>query len=105
MQFQSLVWALRSNGIMTTVNIHASLQRFTNQQGCVQIKDAHTVSALFDCLFAQFGKLKPILFNGDKTLKPHILVYIDNKDLRSVPFDTAIDDQTTIDILTALVGG
>jgi len=89
---------------MSTVHLHASLQRFADNYEQVNIPSNCPLPEFLQRLVADYPRLKPIIFSGD-SISPYLVIYINGEDARHLPADVTIAPDAQVEIITSLVGG
>lgn len=89
---------------MTSVRIHPSLKRFTDDKSDIIIK-SKTAGELIPELCLAFPKLKSTILDNQGKLTPYVNVYINGTSLKELNQTLEISTTDNIEVVTALVGG
>jgi sulfur-carrier protein len=89
---------------MAMIYLPSSLLRFTENQNKLVLQ-VNTVGEIFPAISRQCPRLHSVLFDEWGALNPFVNCYIDGKSIESIPPSTPLLVDTTIDLVTALVGG
>jgi sulfur-carrier protein len=89
----------------TTIRIPASLRRFTEEQGLVEVSGA-SVGAALASLLQKHPSLKNQIYTDDGRLRAFVNVYLNDEDIRFLQrMETAINPGDTVSIVPSIAGG
>lgn len=91
---------------MATIQIPATLARFTNQQNEITLK-AKNLADLLATLISQYPQLQPFIFAQDGGLTPFVSFYLNDLDIRKQGTleSISLTDNDILTLVPALAGG
>lgn len=90
---------------MPKVKIPTPLRRLTNQQAEVDV-EAITIKELIEALEKKFPGLKKRLCDDNGKIRKFINIYVGDEDIRFLDKeDTKLDNESKVDIVSAIAGG
>lgn len=88
-----------------SIHIPTPLQRFSGEQGEVEVQGA-TVGEALQSLVAEHPALKPHLYGDDGKMRSFVNLFLNDEDVRHLQQDaTPVADGDTLSIIPSIAGG
>lgn len=79
--------------------------RFTDGPQRFSVDDNCQVNDILKALFAQHPMLQPYLLTAEGNLNNYIRIFINQRELSDYQTDAIIENNSQVDIISAIVGG
>ena len=90
---------------MAKVKIPVLYRRLTNNKACFQSNKERVMDIVIE-LTEEYPKLKPLFLDDSGKMRASVLLFVDNKDIRTLSgADTRIEPGSIIKIFPAIAGG
>jgi molybdopterin converting factor small subunit len=90
---------------MAEVTIPVQYRRLTNNKAYFQSKKEKVMDIVLE-LTEEYPKLRPLFLNDSGKLRASVLLFVDNKDIRTLSgADTRVESGSIIKIVPAIAGG
>jgi molybdopterin converting factor small subunit len=90
---------------MAEITIPVQYRRLTNNKAYFQSKKKRVIDIVLE-LTEEYPKLRPLFLNDSGKLRASVLLFVDNKDIRTLSgADTRVESGSIIKIVPAIAGG
>jgi len=90
---------------MAEITIPVQYRRLTNNKAYFQSKKERVMDIVLE-LTEEYPKLRPLFLNDSGKLRASVLLFVDNKDIRTLSgADTRVESGSIIKIVPAIAGG
>lgn len=86
------------------LSFSGTLIRFIDFQKKISL-DANTVNEALGKVASKYPKVRPVLYDGDGRVRQVHQIFVNGKQLVPSDFDTALNPNDQLDVLTAIAGG